>query len=180
MTTYIALLRSVNVGGHAKVAMAALRNLLTSLGLQDARSLLQSGNLVFRSDSRNAGDLERLLQAQTRARLAIDTEIFVRTAAEWRTIVAGNPFPAEAQRDPSHLLVLLLKRVPDTAQIEALRAAVTGPELIRADGRQAYVVYPNGIAGSRLTSALIEGKLGTSVTGRNWNTVLKLVALAKA
>ena len=180
MTTYIALLRGVNVGGHAKVAMADLRDLLTRLGLQDARSLLQSGNLVFRSDSRKAGDIERRLQAQTRAHLGIDTQFFVRSAVEWATIIAGNPFPAEAEREPGHLLVLFLKRVPDTDQTEALRAAVTGPEVVRAEGRQVYVVYPNGTGRSRLTSALIERKLGTSVTGRNWNTVLKLMALAKA
>ena len=71
-----------------------------------------------------------------------------------------------------------LKDAPDAADVKALQAAVKDREVIRADGRQAYIVYPDGIGRSRLTSALIEKKLGTRGTGRNWNTVVKLNALA--
>jgi uncharacterized protein (DUF1697 family) len=62
--------------------------------------------------------------------------------------------------------------------MEALRAAIRGREVVRADGTHAYAVYPDGIGRSKLTNPLIEKALGTSVTGRNWNTVLKLAALA--
>jgi uncharacterized protein (DUF1697 family) len=175
---HIALLRGVNVGGHKKVAMADLCGLLTQLGLEEARSLLQSGNLVFRSAARTGAQLELLLGAAAKKRLALDTEFFVRTVEEWRAIIAGNPFHAEAKRDAGHLIVLFLKDDPGAARVEALRAAITGPEVVRANGRQAYVVYPIGIGRSRLTDALIEKKLGTRATGRNWNTVLKLGILA--
>src|SRR5574341_1527206 len=100
MTTYIALLRGINVGGHKLVAMADLRDLLTRLGFADARSLLQSGNLVFRSEKRTAAQLERLLQAEVEKRLRLRTEFFVRTAAEWKALVARNPFREAAERDP--------------------------------------------------------------------------------
>ena len=178
MTTHIALLRGINVGGNKKVAMADLRDLLTQLGFADPRSLLQSGNLVFRSDGRTGADLERLLDAETEKRLGLKTEFFVRTAEEWQAVVACNPFPEEAERDPGHLLVMSLKEAPDVKAVEALQAAITGRETVRAVGRQAYIVYPDGIGDSRLTHALIEKKLGTRGTGRNWNTVLKLGALA--
>jgi len=179
MTVYVALLRAINVGGNSKVAMTDLRDLLTDLRLVDARSLLQSGNLVFGSD-KQAADLEQLLEAEAARRLDLRTDFFVRSADEWADVVARNPFPDEAERDPSHLLVMCLKDAPDETAVQALRAAVAGPEAIRSDGRQAYITYPTGIGRSRLTHALIESKLATRGTGRNWNTVLKLADLVRA
>jgi uncharacterized protein (DUF1697 family) len=179
MTIQIALLRGINIAGHKQVAMADLRDLLTQLGFVDVRSLLQSGNLVFRGRARSGARLERLLEAETEERLALRTEFFVRTAEEWKSIVAHNPFREEAERDPAHLAVMFFKDTPDADAVKALKAAVTGPEVVRADGRQAYITYPNGFARSRLTTTLIDRKLGTRCTGRNWNTVLKIAALSQ-
>jgi uncharacterized protein (DUF1697 family) len=178
MTTYIALLRAVNVAGNAMVAMADLRQLLTDLGFEDARSLLQSGNLVFRGSRRTGAALERVLESEIDKRFELRTAVFVRTAQEWETLVTRNPFPDEAKRDPAYLLMLALKGATSAQNVEALQAAITGPEIVRAAGREAYIVYPAGVGRSRLTTALIEKKLGTRVTGRNWNTVLKLAAAA--
>ncbi|OFV81730.1 MAG: hypothetical protein A2Y78_03010 [Acidobacteria bacterium RBG_13_68_16] len=178
MTTHIALLRGINIGGHKQVAMADLRDLLTALGFADVRSLLQSGNLVFRARARTGGQLERMLETETEKRLALQTSFFVRTAEEWKAIVGHNPFREEAERDPAHLAVMFLKATPNASDVKALQAAITGPEVVRAGGRQAYVTYPNGFALSRLTNILIEKKLGTRCTGRNWNTVLRIAALA--
>jgi uncharacterized protein (DUF1697 family) len=178
VSTHIALLRGINVGGRKKVAMAALRDVLEGMGFAAVRSLLQSGNLVFRSALPPDEVLERRLEAAARKSLGLDTEFFVRGVEQWRAIIAANPFPAEAERDPAHLLLLVLKRAPDAGRVEGLRAAIIGPEVVRAHGREAYVVYPDGIGCSKLTNGLIEEKLGTRVTARNWNTVLKLGAVA--
>jgi uncharacterized protein (DUF1697 family) len=178
MTTYIALLRGINVGGHKQVTMDDLRDLLTQLGLSDARSLLQSGNLVFRAEATTGAQLEHLLEIGAEKRLGLQTDFFVRSAEEWKAIVARNPFRREAEHDPSHLVVFFLKDAPLVGGVEALQAAIRGPEVVRAHERHAYVVYPNGIGRSRLTNALIESKLGRRGTARNWNTVLKLSALA--
>jgi uncharacterized protein (DUF1697 family) len=77
------------------------------------------------------------------------------------------------------LVVLFLKDAPDASNVKALQAAITGPEVVRADGKQAYVYYPAGIGRSCLTNILIEKKLGSRATGRNWNTILKLGSLAQ-
>jgi uncharacterized protein (DUF1697 family) len=180
MTTHLALLRGINVGGHKQVAMADLRDVLTQLGFADARSLLQSGNLVFRCDARQRADLERLLETETARRLALQTDFFVRTAAEWDAVIARNPFRTEAVRNPGHLVVVFLKDMPAAGDVKALQAAITGPEVLRAEGRHVYIVYAGGIGRSRLTSGVIDRYLGTRGTGRNWNTVLKLGALAGA
>ena len=180
MTTHLALLRGINLAGHKQVAMADLRGLLTGLGFTDSQSLLQSGNLVFRGGSRTGARLESFLEAAAKTGLRLETDFFVRTAQEWKAIVSRNPFRAEAERDPGHLLVLCLKDAPAAADVRALQAAITGPEVVHAEGAHAYIVYPDGVGRSRLTHTLIERKLGTRGTGRNWNTVLKLEALAGA
>ena len=177
---HVALLRGVNVGGLKQVAMADLRDLLAELGFADARSLLQSGNLVFRGGIKTGAPLERWLTAEAAKHLALETDFFVRTAEEWKAVVAQNPFPDEARDDPGHLLVIFLRDAPGAKAVSALQAAITGREAIRAKGRHAYIVYPDGVGRSRLTLALIEKMLGTRGTGRNWNTVLKLGVLTQA
>jgi uncharacterized protein (DUF1697 family) len=154
MVIHMALLRGVNVGGQ-------LRALLGELGFAGARSLLQSGNLVFRSDARTGADLEILLERESAKRLDLRTDFLVRTAEEWGAVVARNPFRDEAERDPGHLVVMFLKGAPSAKAVETLNGAMTGPEIIRADVRQAYIVYPNGIGRSRLT--------GTPYPKQAWN-----------
>jgi uncharacterized protein (DUF1697 family) len=178
MTVQIALLRGINVGGHQVVAMSDLRDLLTQLGFESARSLLQSGNLVFRGDARTTGELERVLETEAETRLGIHADFLIRSAKEWREIVARNPFRKEAERDPSHLVVMFLKAAVNAKDVKAVQAAITGPEIVRGDGRHLYIVYPDGIGRSRLTNAVLEKKLGIRGTARNWNTVLKIAALA--
>lgn len=178
MTTHVALLRAINLAGRKPVAMADLRDFLTRLGFGEPRSLLQSGNLVFNGGSRTGARLERFLEAEARKQLRLETDFLVRTAQEWRALVAANPFGAEAERDPAHLLVVCLRDAPAAAAVRALQAAITGREVVRTNGAHAYIVYPDGVGRSRLTHSLIERKLGTRGTGRNWNTVLKLAALA--
>jgi len=177
MATYIALVRGINIAGHNIVAMADLRKLLTRMGFEDPQSLLQSGNLVFRSKVRSTGKLEQQLEVGARMRLSLESPFFVRTTQEWESIIARNPFAREAARDPSHLAVMFFKSAPEPRAVKALQEAISGPEVIHADGRQGYIIYPDGFARTRLTNALIDSKLGTIGTGRNWNTVLKLAAM---
>ena len=95
-------------------------------------------------------------------------------------VAEAEPLLEVKGRDPAHLVVTFLKEAPDPKRVKALQAAITGPEVVRTVGTQAYITYPNGIGRSRVTMALIERTLGTRGTGRNWNTVLKLGALAAA
>jgi len=178
MTQHIALLRAINLAGRNVVSMGKLRDLLERLGFSGAQSLLNSGNLVFECDGRKPAEMERLLEEATAKHLKVETDYFVRTSKEWSQIIAANPFRREAKEDPGHLLVVCLKKAPAAAGVKALQAAIRGREIVRAEGRQAYIVYPDGVGRSKLTAAIIEAKLGTRGTGRNWNTVLKLAAMA--
>jgi uncharacterized protein (DUF1697 family) len=173
---YAALLRAINLAGKNKVGMADLRELCDGLGFEEARTLLQSGNLVVRANA-GATELERLLHEETKRKLGVETDYFVRTVKEWEQVLAKNPYPNHAKRDPGHLLVMFLKNSPDRKQAAALDEAIVGRETARVDGRHAYIYYPDGVGTSKLTTAKIEKCLGTRGTARNWNTVTKVASM---
>jgi uncharacterized protein (DUF1697 family) len=176
MTVAVALLRAVNVGGRA-LKMADLLTLARDLGFAEPRTLLQSGNLVFVTPNAPDAALEGRLEAKAKARFGFQIDIVVRSAAEWRTLLAKNPFLDAARDDPSHLLVMPLKTAPPKGALDALRAAIKGREEVALAARDAYLVYPEGIGRSKLTIQVIERHLRTHGTARNWNTALKLAAM---
>ncbi len=179
MITYVALLRAINVGGTALVTMAGLRDLVASLGFTGVRSLLQTGNVVFQGEAAGTAALEQLLTREAERRLGLKTTFFVRDRAQWEEIVVRNPFPRQAADDPSHLLAMPLDRTPEPDAIDGLRAAIVGRETVAAGDRCLYLVYPDGIGRSKLTNTLVERKLRVQGTARNWNTVLKILGLAR-
>ena len=121
------------MGGHNKVAMADLRDFATSLGFADAQTVLQSGNIVFSGAARSTLALEALFEMESARRLGLGTSFFVRTAAEWKKIVAGNPFRDEAKRDPSHLAVMFLKGKPAKKNLDVLKSCIAGREYFQAN-----------------------------------------------
>ena len=176
----IVLLRGINVGARGpRIAMADLRNFALELGFTQPRTLLQSGNLVMDGGDMDE-DLELRLQSEAVKRLGVSVDFVTRTTDAWRAAIEANPFSRAAATDPGHLLIFFLKSPPAAGAIDDLRAAITGREAVRLDGAQAYLVYPDGIGDSRLTNAVIERRLGVRGTGRNWNTVQKIAALAEA
>jgi uncharacterized protein (DUF1697 family) len=177
----VALLRAVNVGGRV-LRMAELKAMLVDLGFDAPQTLLQSGNVVFGvggGTRRAALDaIEARLERGLESRLTLQSDVFVRSVAEWNAVIAANPFRQEAESDPSHLVVMLLKHAPTASAVQGVRAAIKGREAVQAHDRQLYIVYPDGIGPSKLTGSVIERALGTRGTARNWNTTLKLAALA--
>lgn len=179
MAAFVGLLRAVNLGSHNKISMADLRVFLADVGMNKPQTLLQSGNFVFETTMRPTAALEKLFEAEAARRLGLNTTFYVRTAAEWQQAIADNPFPKEAKLDPGHTVLMSLRDAPAPAAVKALQDAIKGREIVKAKGRHAYFLYPDGIGNSKLTITLIEKKLATTGTARNWNTVLKLGALTE-
>jgi uncharacterized protein (DUF1697 family) len=147
--------------------------------MEDVRSLLQSGNLVFGSKVRTGSELERFLETEAMDRMSLEADFIVRTPDEWKSIIRQNPFRKEAEKDPGRLIVMFLKSEPEVADIVALQSDIRGREIVRAKGKQAYIYFPDGQGRSKLTHTVLEKRLGRG-TGRNWNTVLKLGIMAKS
>jgi uncharacterized protein (DUF1697 family) len=178
MSRHVALLRAVNVGNR-RIAMAELTRLFADLGLKEARSVLQAGSVVFSSDGRSDQALETLLEKECADRFGFATEFMIRSRQDWARLIADNPFAAEAEAGPSHLLIYSLKAEAAPKGVAEL-AAWSGPERVKSAGRDLYIVYPEGIGRSKLTSARIDRAVSTPGTGRNWNTALKILALMEA
>ena len=180
MESYVALLRAVNVAKTGSLRMADLRRTVEALGYGAVRTWLQSGNVTFESRAADRARLERALEQRLSAEVGVTTDFLVRRRAEWRRVLEGNPFPQEAIDDPAHVTVLVLKRPPAPPAWTALTAAVPGRERVVPADEHAYIYFRDGIGTSRLTTALLERKLGVRGTVRNWNTVRKLGELVGA
>jgi len=177
MTVYVSLLRAANVGGTGLIKMDALRAVHEALGLGDVRTLLQSGNVLFRSRLTDRRALVKRIVQEIERRLDVQVEVILRTLEELASIVDRGP-ELSPRADKSKLLVMFLSAVPSAAAQEALKKwhkSKELKELLEIRGPEIYLYYPDGVGRSKLTSSLIEGKLETSGTARNWNTLMKLV-----
>jgi uncharacterized protein (DUF1697 family) len=174
----IALLRAINVGGRTKLAMSELRRLFADLGFADAQTILQTGNVVFEGKA-VAGLVARIEEALANE-AGVKTDIILRSGKDWEKIIAANPYPDQAEKAANWLVLMPLKDKPAKGTLDGLREAIQGRETVELAGDNLYIVYPDGIGRSKLTLDLIEKRLGTRGTGRNWNTVLKIADAAKA
>jgi uncharacterized protein (DUF1697 family) len=179
MTVVISMLRGVNVGGHNKIKMEALRGLYESLGLLDAQTYIQSGNVVFRTKERDLALLAKRIGNGIEQGFGFRPDVIVRTAAELRDVIAKNPFRTRPGIDPGKLLVTFLSGDPDADARDKVLKIKADPEEFWLIGRELYIHYPNGMGRTKLPAALIERTLKTSGTGRNWNTVTKLLEMAE-
>ncbi len=176
MPTQVALLRGINVGAHKRIAMADLRKLLTELGYGDARTLLQSGNVVLSAEAK-PDDLASELEREIVAKLGVKTSAVVRTRKELAAAVARDPLGDVVDR-PKLYQVSFLSAKPDSQVMGEIAALDIAPERFVHVGREIYAWHPLGIQRSPLAKLLSDKRLGVTATARNWNTTVKLLELA--
>lgn len=179
MTVVVSLLRGVNVGGNHKIKMEQLRALYQSLGLLDAQTLLQSGNVVFRTQERDLLRLARKIEDGIEKTFGFRAAIVLRTSAELRDAISRNPFVGRAGMEPSKLLVTFLADHPPSEIRDKLLAIKAEPDELHHDGREMFMYFPDGMAKAKLPLPAIDRMLKASGTGRNWNTVMKLLQIAE-
>lgn len=179
MTVFISLLRGINVGGHKKIKMDALRSLYESLGLRSVQSLLQSGNVIFENEHNDRFRLAAQIEDAIEKAFGFRSNTILRAFTELKDVIRRNPFSDGQERDPSRLLIMFLSDKPSNEAKESLKKMDIAPEELHMSEQEIYLYYPNGIGRSKLTNTLIEKKLNTHGTARNWNTVTKLLEVAK-
>lgn len=177
--SYVALLRGVNVGGKNRLPMAELSAIFERAGCTGVRTYIQSGNVVFGASARVAAQVGAQVSAALAERLGLRVPLVLRSAAELRAVVEGNPFLRERE-DPKRLHVAFLERAPTASARAALDPSRSPPDRFVARGRELYLCCPNGMARTKLTNDYLDRTLGTVSTVRNWSTVLALCELAGA
>jgi len=179
MTVVISLLRGVNVGGHNKVKMEDLRTLYQSLDLGNPTTHIQSGNVLFTTKEKNLPRLAKRIADAIEQSFGVRTVVILRTTADLQAVIAANPFAARADVPPNKLVVTFLAQDPGGEAHDNLRKLPPSPEELHLVRRELYIYFPDGMGRSKLPFAAIDKALKTPGTARNWNTVTKLLELAR-
>ena len=170
---YVALLRGINVGGKNKVPMAELRSALADRECSEVRTYIQSGNVVLRS-CLDAAELSEIIEQTVEQQFGIAVPVVVRTAATWSGYLVRNPFPAESAEDGGRVLLVLSTEAPAKTAASELTEAATQGERVEQVGDALWIHYANGVGRSKLTPALLDRRIGSPATARNWRTVMQL------
>jgi len=179
MPAVIAMLRAVNLVSHNRIKMDALCSLCTSLKLRDPQTYVQSGNVVFGTNERNLAKVSKQIADGIEREFGFRTEVIVRSTAEMRDVVARNPFAKRRSIEPGKLLVLFFSGQPGLEARERIQSIKADREELHLDGRELYIYFPDGQGRSKVSTATIERMLKTPGTGRNWNSVTKLLEMAE-
>ena len=175
MTTLIALLRGINVGGRHPLSMADLRAVAAAAGGREVRTYIQSGNLVFAHPTQSPERLTVELEERLAAVAGFAVPVILRTAEDLAGVVRDNPF---AEREPTKLLVAFLAEAPPAKALDSIDRTLFAPEEFALKGREVYLHLPAGAGRAKLPRAL-DAVLSTPSTARNWRTVIKLLELAR-
>ena len=176
MPIRIALLRSMVIGKR-RVSGADVRALAAAAGGTEARSVIATGNVVFRSRKAPA-TLEREMEKACAAEFGKATEIVVRTAESWRALLAANPFPHQTDTAPARVLVWAMRDpLPDSGLDQLRRRASADEKVVRTAQGDIYMWFGGDIDASKLPAGFGLKSLGVVGTNRNWNTVLRITAV---
>src|ERR687889_126339 len=177
MKTYIALFRGINVGGNNVLPMKELVSRLESIGAQNVKTYIQSGNAIFQSQEANASLLSDKISAAIKKSHGFEPQVFLLKLEDMEKVVDANPFP-EAESEPKTLHVHFLASMPKNPDLGALESIKSDRERFALKDKVFYLHAPDGIGRSKL-AANTEKLLGVAITSRNWRTVCKVMTMLK-
>jgi uncharacterized protein (DUF1697 family) len=178
MTVFISFLRGINVGGQKRIAMADLLQLCTSLGFDNVRTYLQSGNVLFESPYRDTGRLSAMISEHISAKFGFTAKVITRTSDELRRIILANPFAKEGL-DADNYHVTFLSDIPSEEFPGSTMKGKDGPDRYVIIGREVYLFCPDGYGRTKFSNTFFEKKVGVFATTRNWKTVTALAEMVE-
>lgn len=174
---YVALLRGINVAGQKSIKMADLKKLFEDLKFKNIETYIQSGNVVFSYHEWQTGPMVTAIEKAIQKKFGFEVDVVVRTEKDWPKILKGNPYTAEAKKEPKFLHVVALEAKPKAPKLDELETYCQNGEKFTLKGSELYVYYGAGAGKSKLVLGVIEKKLGTSGTARNWLTMQTLAEM---
>lgn len=176
MPSYIALLRGINVSGQKLIKMAVLQKQFAGAGATDVRTYIQSGNVVFNHPEKSSAKLRMVLENHLATKLGFTAHVLVKTAKELAAIAATNPYDTNLPEFGKRVYVCFFEKPPMASAITSIQPLTSDAERLVVKGPAGYAYYAEGLGRAKLSSAMIERKLGLA-TLRNWNTVTALLEL---
>jgi uncharacterized protein (DUF1697 family) len=179
MPVLISMLRGINLGSHNRIKMDDLRGVYKSLKLEDPRTYVQSGNVIFRTKEKNLATLANKIQDAIEKKCKCRPNVILRTTDELKKAVAATPFADRPDLEPGKILVTFLAAEPLQEAEKNLATYKDYPEELHLKGRELYIYFPNGAGKSKLPWSSVERLLKVTGTARNWNSVTKMLAMAE-
>jgi len=179
MSTYISLLRGINVSGQKKILMANLKVLYEQLNFKNVQTYIQSGNVVFDFDEKNSNqEIAQLIEDAITEHYGFNVPILIRNSVELQNTINKNPFVMEAESNPAQVLVTLLSASPKEDNLRKLVGVNFPPDRFAIHDLDIYIHCPQGYGNSKLSNNFFETKLKIQATTRNWKTINKLLEMA--
>jgi len=179
MTTYISILRGINVSGHNLIKMDALRKLYENLGFQNVTTYVQSGNVVFTGDEIDVNESGQRISQQIEKDFGYEVPVIVLTLSKLKQVIDTNPFLKDNNIDIAYLHVTFLSSIPDHYDHKIIEDKKQGEEEISFSDNAVYLYCPNGYGRTKLTNNFLESKLKVGATTRNWKTTTELLKIAQ-
>ncbi|MBW7454291.1 DUF1697 domain-containing protein [Paenibacillus sepulcri] len=179
MTTYIALLRGINVG-KKQIKMDVLKSIMESLPVQKVQTYIQSGNVVFQAQKKQTKLLSEEIGNKLADSLSFDVPVIVRTMDELDEVIGRNPFASNGNDDEGKLYIAFLANEPAAESIQHLLSFQNGTDELRVQGKEVYLWCRTNYGTTQFSNAFLEKKLKVTATTRNWQTVNKLAAMCRA
>jgi len=176
MSTHVALLRAINVGGRNSLPMKKLVVMFEELGCKNVRTYIQSGNVVFEASDALAKRVPQAIHAAIEKECGFSVPVVTRTHAELEKVAHRHAF-AKRAKDPKALHFAFLADAPSAERIASLDPKRSPPDELQVIGRDIHLLFPKGVGQSKLTNVYFDAKLGTVSTLRNLATVQKLLAM---
>jgi uncharacterized protein (DUF1697 family) len=178
MKIYIAILRGINVSGHKPIKMDALRAMCEQLNFKNAKTYIQSGNIVFQYKQTNTETLEKLISKKIKETFTFDVPVLVKDADELKLILKNNPFVNKRNEDITKLHVTFLSHQPEKINCDKIKEGNYGADEFIISGKNIYLFCPVSYGNSKLSNTFLENKLKVTATTRNWKTINELVVMA--
>jgi uncharacterized protein (DUF1697 family) len=177
MKKFISILRGINVGGHKKIKMDALRQLFINLGYRNVKTYIQSGNVIFSSENTESGELEKIIAQEIIQTFGFEVPVLIFSAEELTDILENNPFGTDDAKDPSFIYITFLSENPNPDILKKIAGSTFRPDEFVNINRAVYLYCPGGYGNTKLTNTFFENKLKLTATTRNLNTATELFKL---
>lgn len=179
MTTYISILRGINVSGQKLIKMDVLRKSYESLGFQNVITYLQSGNVIFTGKEVDTNKLAQIISGQIEKDFGFQVPVIVLSVDKLQQIIDQNPFAKESDKDPTFLHVTFLSSIPDKYDLDTIEEKKFIGEDISVINNAVYLYCPYGYGRTKLNNNFLETKLKVTATTRNWKTTCELLRIAE-
>lgn len=174
MTTYISILRGINVSGHKIIKMGLLQKTLHALGFLNVQTYIQSGNIIFQFKETAKLELENLIQSAIKKDFEFNVPVLTFSAEEWINITNKNPFIKDSTKNSRFFHITFLSQKPKMEVVQQLKEIETQTDEYSIIENAVYLYCPNGYGNTKLNNSFFEKKLKVNATTRNWKTILAL------